>query len=309
MKIRNVFALPFVAMCAALCLTAVAPTNAANITPSLVAFKQIGPHAFEVITSWKIVELPPKGYVVFTHIVSPVPTDNGDILTQADSGIDAPETWKAGSTLTSKPIVVDMGSKIADGTYLYTVGMFSPTGGDRLELRGNDDGSSRYVLGKIIVSGHGATLASPGLPTVTPLQEGLVDAWPTVVNFLQTGNKSISFQVSYDVKTPFPAGFETFGHVTILNPDAKHDAIAAGGPADDIATDKWPVGQKHVTPVINITLPDTTPDGTYNIRVGLYASKTDGHRLKLAGTDDGGLRYVVGSIVVSGNGAKVDFKK
>jgi len=310
MKIRTAFLLPFIGAFAALCLAAASPARALDITPSMIGFKQLGPSTFEVVTSWKIGEAPPKGYVVFTHITSPTPTDNGDILTQADSGLGSPDNWKAGSTLVSKAITVSLPAKVADGAYKYRVGMFSPTAGDRVELKGNDeDGDSRYVLAKVVVSGSGATITCPGMPVVTNAMEnaGTVDAWPSIVNFQQTGAKTFTFQISYDVKSAVPAGYVTFVHLTSLDANPKFDVPS--GPGDDVPSEQWPVGQKHVTPVVNVALPDTYPDGTYDIRIGMYAEKGDGARLKMVGTDDGTLRYIAGKIVVSGGGSKIVLEK
>jgi len=310
MKIRTAFFLPFIGAFAALTLWAATPARALDITPSMIGFKQTGPSTFEVVTSWKIGEAAPKGYVVFTHITSPTPTDNGDILTQADSGLGSPDNWKAGATLISKPISVTLPAKVADGAYKYRVGMFNVTAGDRLELKGNDeDGDNRYVLAKFIVSNGGATITCPGVPVVTKEMEdaNTVNAWPSIINFQQTGAKAFSFQISYDVKTAIPAGYVTFVHLTTLDANPKNDVPF--GPGDDTPTDKWPVGQKHVTPVVNVGLPDNYADGSYNIRVGMYLATGDGSRLKLVGTDDGGLRYMVGKIIVSGGGSKIVFAK
>ncbi|MDR3706938.1 MAG: hypothetical protein P4L33_01450 [Capsulimonadaceae bacterium] len=319
---RKLILLPFVSALAALFVLAGSPAKAVNITPSMIGFKQLGQGKFEVVTSWKIVELPPKGYVVFTHFTSPTPTDNGDILTQPDPGIDTTDKWQAGSTLVSKVVVVDLGNKIADGTYFYKVGMYSPTGGDRLELRGNDDGEGRYVLAKIIIAGGGATITSPGTPAVTAAMEAAspapapapaaaantgVNVVPSIVNFKQTGDKAFAFQAAFDLKTKLQAGWIVFVHLTTTKPD-DHDLIVPYGADGDTGSETWTSGQKHVTPVINASLPDTVKDGTYNLRVGLWRT-SDGGRLQFAIPDDGSLRYTVGSIVVSGGGAKLEFQK
>jgi hypothetical protein len=311
MKIRHAFRLPFVGVLATLVLAAASPAKALNITPKLIAFKQLSTTSFEVLTTWNIAEAVPAGYVVFTHFTSPTPTDNGDIVAQPDSGLPPPATWKVGGILTSTLIVATLPAKLADGTYKYRVGMFSPNAGDRLTLQGkDDDGDQRFTLGTIVVSGGGTVLSCAEVPTLTPLQEGIVDAWPTLVNFQQTGSKAFQFQVSYDVKSGLPAGYVTFVHITVPNPDPAHDPLLPTGPGDDMATDKWTVGTKHLTPLVQVTLPDGTADGTYNIRVGLWAPPPDGNgsRLKLVGKDDGGLRYVIGTIVVSGSGSRIALK-
>ena len=46
------------------------------------------------------------------------------------------------------------------------------------------------------------------------------------------------------------------------------------------------------------------PDGTYQIRVGLYSGA---QRAVLYGNNDGNLRYTVGSITVANNGSSISY--
>lgn len=309
MKSRYLRCLLLASLLASACGACQTAVSAADLAPTMVGFKQLAPRQFEVVVSWKVVAPASPGYVIFSHFCSPTPTDNGDILVQPELGLDNhPDRWKAGTTLVSKPIVVTLPANATDATYDYKVGIVDTKSGDRGELLGESDGSNRYSLGKVIVSNGGKTITAPGKPAVTPEMEGLVDATSSVVNFRQAGLRQFSFQLSVDVKSRIPADEQIFVHLTVPTPDAQHPLIVAVGTSGDIDTAKWPVGQQHVTPAMLVALQADLADGEYSLRAGFWSPSHNGDRLRLTGKDDGSLRYIVGTVVVSGNGAKIELK-
>jgi hypothetical protein len=131
-------------------------------------------------------------------------------------------------------------------------------------------------------------------------------ATPSVVAFNQIGPSAIQMQLAWDVNTPAPGtAYQEFIHFVSSQAPADSNVLsgAVGGPTP-IPSGSWTVGQRVVDTTWTFYLPSTMPDGTYDVRVGLYSGD---QRAVCYGNDDGNLRYTVGSITVSNNGGNVVF--
>jgi hypothetical protein len=131
-------------------------------------------------------------------------------------------------------------------------------------------------------------------------------ATPSVASFQQTATNVIQIQLAWDVNTSQPGtAYQEFIHFVPSSDGATSNALSGNtGGAPLVPTASWTVGEHIVDKVWTFYLPSTMPDGTYQVRVGLYSGN---QRAVLYGNNDSNLRYTVGSINVSNNGAKIVF--
>jgi hypothetical protein len=131
-------------------------------------------------------------------------------------------------------------------------------------------------------------------------------ATPEVAAFRQIAAGAIQIQLAWDVNTPQPAvAYQEFIHfVSSQQPAGSNSLSGVTGGALLVPSESWTTGEHVVGKAWNFYLPSTMPDGTYQVRVGLFSGN---QRAVLYGNNDGNLRYTVGSITVSNNGAKIVF--
>ncbi len=128
-------------------------------------------------------------------------------------------------------------------------------------------------------------------------------AAPKVTRFTQTGSGSAEIQISWSVlNRSNPERLTNFVHFVAAN-----GAIVFGADhTPERPTSEWTAGQTIVD-TFPVRLPASAPDGSYSLRVGLYAPAT-GSRVPLLGRSDGTTRYVLGDLIVSGGGAGLAFE-
>ena len=131
-------------------------------------------------------------------------------------------------------------------------------------------------------------------------------ATPSVAAFQQVATGVLQIQLAWDVNTPQPTtAYQEFIHFVSSQAGATSNSLSGvTGGVPLVATESWTVGEHVVDKVWNFHLPSTMPDGTYQIRVGLFSGN---QRAALYGNNDGNQRYVVGSITVSKQGASIVF--
>jgi hypothetical protein len=131
-------------------------------------------------------------------------------------------------------------------------------------------------------------------------------ATPGIAAFKQIAKNAIQIQLEWDVNTPQPAtAYDEFIH--FVSSQAPADSNAQSGVASGVPrlpTESWTTGEHVVDNVLTFYLPPTMPDGTYQIRVGLYNGP---ERAVLYGNNDGNLRYTVGRITVADNGSSITY--
>ncbi|HEY3332987.1 MAG TPA: hypothetical protein VGK19_23340 [Capsulimonadaceae bacterium] len=275
-----------------------------KVTPALANFKQIAPRTVELVFSVNVQEAVPTGYMPFIHVIDKRLPNDKSIVFQIGSGIAAkPETWTVGKTVVGSLVTLPIDKAVGDGEYDIRYGLYDAIKGPRLELTGNDDGERRYTIGKLVIAGP--TITAPGVPLVTPAQEGRLNITPSATDLAQAGPRAFTYRLNFDVKDKVPAGELVFAHLTYAVTSPGKDNIVSIDPG--IATDPatWTIGQKVTGDIVTVTLPTDLADGAYTVRIGLYASKTDGRRLLISGVDDGGQRYIIAKLTVSANGAKI----
>jgi hypothetical protein len=131
-------------------------------------------------------------------------------------------------------------------------------------------------------------------------------ATPGVAAFEQIATGVIEIQLEWDVNTPQPTtAYEEFiQFVSSQAPAGSNSFSGVTGGAPRVPTESWTTGEHIVDNALTFYLPSTMPDGTYQIRVGLYSGA---QRAVLYGNNDGNLRYTVGSITVANNGASITY--
>jgi hypothetical protein len=178
--------------------------------PSVSAVKQASSNSFSMTFGWQVLrDLGTQiNYKVFVHFV------NDSEASDASAGIvfqddfqPSPATtqWQAGQTVTTGPISIAIPSSVPDGTYSIRIGLYDPAAMQRLLLSGNNDGTGRYIVGYLTVSGGGSkvSFAAP----VAPANDPRLNASGSVVNFgtVQTdGMISITQEDGQWVLRPFP---------------------------------------------------------------------------------------------------------
>jgi hypothetical protein len=131
-------------------------------------------------------------------------------------------------------------------------------------------------------------------------------ATPGMFSFKQTARRTLQMQLSWDVNKPDPTiHYQEFVHfVSSQTPTGSNDLSGATGGALSVPSESWTTGERVVDNILTYTLPSAMTDGTYQVRVGLYSGA---QRAVLYGNNDGNLRYNVGTITVSNNGATLAF--
>lgn len=131
-------------------------------------------------------------------------------------------------------------------------------------------------------------------------------ATPSVASFQQVAPKIVQIQLAWDVNTPVPTtAYQEFIHfVSSQAGEGSNSLSGATGGTPLVPTESWATGDHIADKTWTFYLPPTMPDGTYEVRVGLFSGA---QRAVLYGNDDGNLRYTVGSISVSHNGSSIVF--
>jgi hypothetical protein len=132
-------------------------------------------------------------------------------------------------------------------------------------------------------------------------------ATPGVAAFKQIAPGVVQIRLAWDVNTPQPTTpYQEFIHFVGGQTAAATESLSGviGGPPL-VPTESWTTGEHIVDNALTFYLPATMPDGTYQVRVGLYSGP---QRAVLYGNDDGSQRYTVGSITVSNNRSNIVFQ-
>jgi hypothetical protein len=133
-----------------------------DVAPAIVSFHQGSGRNFSMVFAFDVREKLPSGAGAFIHF-----THNGEILLQYGTGIDSsPENWPVGQVIKGTTQYAHFPVILADGEYPFLVGLWTPATGQRLKLKGIDDGTQRYQAGILVASNHGRTLTMIGQPTI-----------------------------------------------------------------------------------------------------------------------------------------------
>jgi len=129
------------------------PEGQLAIRPQAESVEHLGDRRFKLITSWQAHEPAPKDLQVFIHFTSGQSGRSDGIAFQG-GGRPSPGTsqW-TGTVRLGDDWVVSIPTQYGPGEYGILVGLWDPATGRRYNLLGNDDGTTRYLLGTLIVEG------------------------------------------------------------------------------------------------------------------------------------------------------------
>jgi hypothetical protein len=153
-------------------------TNARNLRdwqtpryarPNVMEFQQTGPRTFDVTYRWHVSRPLPQEETCFVHFSDS--QQQGEIRFQQDHPLPVPATaWKAGQTVVDGPYQVEVPREIADGEYVWYIGLFNVQSGQRVPLEGPGDADNRVRLGTLVVRDGGATLIFVRAPATSPAE-------------------------------------------------------------------------------------------------------------------------------------------
>ncbi len=142
----------------------------------------------------------------------------------------------------------------------------------------------------------------------TDARIGRAYATPSVVSVSQIGGRSFAIAFAWQVYRSMNSDYKTFLHFVDQNQLKVDEGIAfQGDTAPAQKTSQWSPGKAVSEGPVTVQIPASVADGIYSIRMGLYDPQTKS-RVPLAGVDDGDMRYIVGILTVSGDGANINFK-
>jgi hypothetical protein len=128
-----------------------------RIRPKVKDFAQTGAREFRASYIWAVNSVLAKDYMCFVHFIAKPETDHIDF--QQDHPLATPTSqWKLARQVSDGPHTIKLPAELADGDYVWYIGLFSP-GGERLLLAGEDDGSTRIRLGVLKVREAGKSVS------------------------------------------------------------------------------------------------------------------------------------------------------
>jgi hypothetical protein len=128
-------------------------------------------------------------------------------------------------------------------------------------------------------------------------------AKPLISAFTQTGVGSATYQVQWQVLDG-PQGVSLNDFLQLV--DGSGNMVVQLDYNLAVPVTQWKPGQT-ITNNLQLSIPTTLADGTYSMRIGLYATAT-GLRVQCQGVDDGSMRYILGNVIVANNGQSVTFQ-
>jgi hypothetical protein len=131
-------------------------------------------------------------------------------------------------------------------------------------------------------------------------------ATPSITSGKQASGGSFVITSEWRVNRKMDNDYKVFLHFVDASKLKTNTGIAfQGGAALASPTSQWAPGKVVTVGPMTVQIPASVPSGTYSIRIGLYDPNT-GDRVPLSGSDDGGRRYIVGTLRVNGGTISVN---
>lgn len=133
--------------------------NELALAPSAHRVEYLGGRTFRLVVSWQADAPAPKDLTAFVHFTHERSTSSDKIAFQGDLRPQTPTSRWRGKVTTGAGRTVHVPPEWGPGTYEIGIGLYDPAGGGgRYALRGEDDGTHRYRLGKLVVEGAGGKI-------------------------------------------------------------------------------------------------------------------------------------------------------
>jgi hypothetical protein len=112
------------------------------------------------------------------------------------------------------------------------------------------------------------------------------------------GGRNFRLAVNWEADQPAPKDYTVFYHFTRPTPGRYTETEFYGGGEPATPTTQW---SGRMTTDWQVTIPEGTPLGEYEVLVGLYDRRNrSGERIRLLGAEDGNRRYRIGKLEVEG---------
>ncbi|MBL7153628.1 MAG: hypothetical protein ISS79_07915 [Phycisphaerae bacterium] len=136
------------------------PDRALPIRPAAEVLEYLGERRFKMTVGWEAQRPAPKDLHIFIHFSSDKAPRSDRIAFQS-GGAPAIGTSKwTGRLKTGENWTAGIPAEYGPGEYDIGIGLWDPASGRRYPLLGDDDGSTRYRLGKLIVEGRPQKITS-----------------------------------------------------------------------------------------------------------------------------------------------------
>lgn len=136
------------------------PLTHMKIESATVSGKHLGNGVFDLEFHWNVLTPPIEGYVPFLHICNDQAKDGGSekIAFQPTMKLDPASFKRAGAFTATARVTVP--PSMPAGDYRVRYGLFRPDAGNRMAIRGLDDGNRRICGGVITVAKSGNAFTS-----------------------------------------------------------------------------------------------------------------------------------------------------
>ena len=125
--------------------------NQLEISPVADHIDQLDSSRFKLFIDWNIARPGPKDAVIFLHFVNDDKNEKETTVFQGDFSPQIPvDKWQNQIT-TGDNRIIYVPDHVQPDEYKVYVGMWSPKDGKRFRLRGENTGSNRYLLAKLII--------------------------------------------------------------------------------------------------------------------------------------------------------------
>ncbi|MBN2139094.1 MAG: hypothetical protein JW720_14900 [Sedimentisphaerales bacterium] len=129
------------------------PNGTIPVTPSAEKVEYLGDGRFKMTVEWDAKGPAPKDLQIFIHFTSDKLQRQDKIAFQSGGNPVVPTTKWTGRILTGADWIAQVPPDLGPGQYDIRIGLWDPSTGRRYHLFGDDDGSARYRLGKLIAEG------------------------------------------------------------------------------------------------------------------------------------------------------------
>lgn len=162
-----------------------AKIGSAIAAPSVTSVKQGAGNSIAITYNWKVYRSPGQqaSLTVFVHFIR---DDNGGSSVSAPAfhgdhrPAQATTQWSAGQSINDGPWTVSIPPSVQNGTYSILVGLYDQSTGTRINLAGNNDGTNRYSIGHLEISGQGTKVS---FTPASSQSDPRLNAAGTVVDF------------------------------------------------------------------------------------------------------------------------------
>jgi Family of unknown function (DUF5696) len=175
----------------------------AYATPTIASVSQTGQRSLAIALNWQVTRPTLTDNKIFLHFVDAAKPGQDIVFQGGANFVQGTSQWSPGRLINQAPVSVQIPPSVPDGTYSVRVGLFDPKTGTRVPLGGVDDGTRRYIVGDLTVSGGGGRVTF-NAPVGT---DDRLNSAGTVVNFgpVQTdGMVSIRADGGQWVLRPYP---------------------------------------------------------------------------------------------------------